>query len=706
MSTGEALDLRACDREAIHVPGTIQPHGLLFVVDPTTDLILQAAGDGASLLNFRESVLGNSVQTVMGVSLADLLLREEISLGREPAYIGTLGPFGDCQKLTVTAHLMAGAAILEAQPSIAPAITPAKALANIRSIIERISGTSDLIEACYLAAHEVRHLTGYDRVMIYQFLADGSGSVVAEVKGAHLSSFLNNRFPGSDIPKQARDLYRCNAIRVIPNVGYIPAPVVPTLSPQTHQALEMSYCVLRSVSPVHIQYLKNMGVGASMSVSLLPRGELWGLIACHNSTAKPVSYEAYEACRHVGQILSQQVRARAEADGYRIGRELGAGRDEVMRALVRADDPGALLLGLCTELRSIVPCHGTAVFRNGAIAMAGHTPTETQIRQLTIWLEGRASGTGFFATDCLSEKYPDATAFASEVSGLLAIILPCDDPVVCMWFRAEQVEEINWAGNPNKSVELGSGPDALGPRKSFAAWRETVRGRSRPWEAVEIDSVEGFGPRAAFVLQQKRVRELNNLLAEVNERLAALALTDGLTGLANRRAFDQCLEKEWARASRSPFTPLAIIILDLDFFKQYNDHYGHVMGDECLKQVARILQGERRAADLAARIGGEEFSLLLPTTDIEGAMAVAATLRKRIEGLQLEHTGSPIGVVTASFGVAVALTDENDTTRNLVEAADKALYDAKENGRNRVASMQSNISSTPSGNFRFGGPLR
>jgi diguanylate cyclase (GGDEF)-like protein len=183
------------------------------------------------------------------------------------------------------------------------------------------------------------------------------------------------------------------------------------------------------------------------------------------------------------------------------------------------------------------------------------------------------------------------------------------------------------------------------------------------------------------------VEELNHLLAEVNERLAALALTDGLTGLANRRAFDQYLEKEWIRASRPPCRPLALIVLDLDFFKQYNDHYGHVMGDQCLKKVAQILQRGRRAADLAARIGGEEFSLILPATNVDGAMAVAESLRKRIEGLKLLHARSPMAVVTASFGVAAAMNDENGTVENLTQAADKALYAAKENGRNRVVAI-------------------
>jgi diguanylate cyclase (GGDEF)-like protein len=195
--------------------------------------------------------------------------------------------------------------------------------------------------------------------------------------------------------------------------------------------------------------------------------------------------------------------------------------------------------------------------------------------------------------------------------------------------------------------------------------------------------VRVFSPRVAFVLEQKKVRQLNRQLEEANERLAALASTDSLTGVANRRSFDECLQREWARTGRT-HRSLALIILDLDFFKQYNDQYGHIMGDECLKRVAKTLQVGRRAADLEARIGGEEFSLLLPDTEIEGAMSVAESVRADIQKLQLPHAKSPMGVVTASFGVASTTAGGTETTEELVRAADRALYDAKRQGRNRV----------------------
>lgn len=682
MSAGAALDLRTCELEPIHIPGCIQPHGFLLVVDPNSDQILQAAGITNSFITPNESVVGNTVQRVIGLSLSNLIQREDAVLLREPIFLGTVGPFGD-RELTLTAHLVQGVVVVEAEPANIP-VSAAKTLATIRSITERIGEASSLIEACEIAAHEVKRITRYDRVMIYRFLPDGSGSVIAEVKEAQLPPFLNHHFPASDIPKQALELYRRSAIRLIPDVGYIPEPLAPAVVPSTNRPLDMSYCVLRSVSPVHLQYLKNMEVGASMSVSLLPQGELWGLIACHNTTPRSLSYEAKETCTHVGQILSQQIQAREEAENYRIAVELGAARDRAMRALVDAEDPGRTLLDLGQEVKAFVDAHGVVICRKGVLATAGRCLAEYQIRHLLAWLDVRMQDNDFFVTDRLPEEYPEARSFAEQASGVLAVRLPSEDQTTLVWLRAEHLQEINWAGNPHEPVAPSSRMGALNPRKSFATWQEKVRGRSRPWRKIEIESVQWFSPRAAFVIQQRNVRELNHLLAAANDRLAALAATDGLTGIPNRRAFDERLKSEWTRANRS-LRPLAIIILDLDLFKQYNDHYGHISGDDCLKQVAQCLQIGRRANDLAARIGGEEFALLLPDTDIDGAATVAEALRSRIQGLLIPHAQNPGRVVTASFGVAAAANAGTDSAETLMKAADLALYNAKESGRNRVA---------------------
>lgn len=683
MAAEKMQDLSTCAREPIHIPGSIQPHGFLLVIDPATDRVVQAAGDVASLVGFQSSVAGLKAETILGGSLADLLRQSGTTLNHEPVYIGKTQTRTGAD-LTLLAHQAQGAAIVEAIPA-GPSMSAAVILANIRAITEHVGGAPDVPEACSLAAAEVRRITGYDRVMIYRFHADGSGAVIAEAKDDGLAPFLNHRYPESDIPKQARELYRRSTIRSIPDVSYVPAPLVAMPNEVTDQPLDMTHCMLRSVSPVHIRYLKNMKVGASMSVSLLPRGNLWGLIACHDTSAKILPYEVQETCRHVGQILSHLIAAREESDSDRMARKLGAARAKALGVLARADKPEAIF-DICPELQAIADCDGFAVCVGPKVVTAGCCPEESQVRELATLLAPHLVEQEVYVTDRLPEDEPRAAPFATLASGLLALRLPGDDPVVLMWFRAEQVQDVMWAGNPHAPLEPGSRPGALNPRASFVAWKETVRGRSRPWTPADIYSVRAFKPAAAFVLQQQQIQELNRLLDVANEHLAALASSDGLTGIANRRAFDKQLYQEFARAGRSG-SPLAVVILDLDFFKQYNDHFGHPTGDECLKQVARLLQEGRRAADLAARIGGEEFALLLPDTDSNSAAALAESVRSAIEKSRIDHPNCPWGIVTASIGVACRARDDTGTVDELMKAADRALYDAKARGRNQVVRL-------------------
>ncbi len=683
MSESNELDIRACDREPINIPGSIQPHGVLLVVDPANGVVLQAAGDAASLLGYPGSVPGKTVAEILGARGWEALKLAEAELFQEPTHVGTVAPEGGDQALTITAHRIDGVVVVELEPA-GPQVSAASALAKIRLLTERIAPAPTLDEACRVAVREVRRITGFDRVLIYRFLTDGSGAVLAEDKDETLQSFLNHRFPASDIPQQARDLYRRNAVRAIADVAYQPAPLNPPLCPPTGRPLDMSYCALRSISPVHVQYLKNMGVGASMSVSILVHGELWGLVACHNTVARRLPYEVLEACRHVGQILAQQIRTSEEADRHRGAADLAAARDRVMRALVNSDDPRAAFLKVGDDLTDVARARGIAVIWKDTVTTAGHVPSEAEVRKLAAWVSARKTDGDVFATYRLAEVYADGGSLGPVAAGLMATALPGEDMPVLMWFRPEQVEEINWAGNPHKPMESGDERRlVLSPRKSFATWRETVRNRSHPWTATEIGSVEGLRTRLAFVLQQQSIRELNELLTKANEQLSVLAATDGLTGVANRRVFDERLIQEWKRCSRLA-KPLALIILDLDFFKQYNDAFGHLAGDDCLKRVARVLSDARRTSDLVARFGGEEFCLLLPDTGIQGAITVADSVRSRIEGLGLAHPTNPTGVATASLGVAAVVPAEGGSAQDLVAAADTALYDAKAHGRNRV----------------------
>jgi len=187
---------------------------------------------------------------------------------------------------------------------------------------------------------------------------------------------------------------------------------------------------------------------------------------------------------------------------------------------------------------------------------------------------------------------------------------------------------------------------------------------------------------------EERVRQRTRELEETNSKLATLSQTDGLTGIANRRRFDEVLATEWQRAGRSG-QPLTLAMLDLDYFKKYNDTYGHQAGDECLRTIAEVLGDKvRRTSDLAARYGGEEFAFIAPMTDSENARNIAESICRALEQRALPHAASPMQVVTASIGVAVMVPDKNDTPQSLLQRADAALYQAKQQGRNRVVLAQ------------------
>ena len=371
--------------------------------------------------------------------------------------------------------------------------------------------------------------------MIYRFLHDGSGSVAAEDRAEALPPFLNHRYPASDIPKQARELYLRNLIRVIPDVSYTPAPLIPPLNPATKAPLDMSDCTLRSVSPIHVQYLKNMNVAASMSVSIVVDGALWGLVAFHHMAPKLVPYELREMCKHLGEILSQQVKAREDAEAHRQMLYLTARREKLLGNLSKAGAIDLALLEQLPELGSVLPADGAAVLFGDKVGATHRAPSQAQVRELVGWLLDTAPS-GVFETNSLVRQYAPAAGYAREASGLLATVVSREEPLVLLWFRAEQLETINWAGNPHKPAEPGTAIGALNPRKSFEIWKETVHNQSEPWSAAEVDAARNLGRSIFELLQKQKLTELNAQLSRsLSDKEALLLQKDLLMQEVNHR---------------------------------------------------------------------------------------------------------------------------------------------------------------------------
>lgn len=503
-----AAELNSCDRERIHVPSSIQPHGLMLIADPDGLYVRHVAG-------WVERRLGVTVwpdrplSALIGEALHGRI-RELVEDAMVGGFVGELqAPSGET--LSVSAYMSPPYVVVELEtacPERQPASLMMDRLAAAAASFER---TPSLTSLCEQATVEFRHLTGFDRVMAYHFLADGAGTVLAEDKRPDLHSYLNQHFPASDIPIQARALYLLNLSRTIPDASYRPAPIRPTWT--MPEPLDMSDANLRSVSPVHLQYLANMGVKASASFSIVKDGTLWGLIACHHETPRFLPYDLRSTCRLLAGSLGQQIKAKEEAAAYRQRIRLRSFEDDIVTMLSRESMLDEAPPNHLEEIGRMMGGNGVAVLRGRDLVLNGVCPTEPEVRALISWLP-RGNLDPVFSTSHLSHLYPPAEAFQAAVSGVLAVILSADEPWVLLWFRAEQVQTVEWAGDPHKGTSVDP-TEVLTPRASFAAWSETVRGRSRAWSLPEIDAAGRLRIALLDAQKNRRVHELNRQMTRI-----------------------------------------------------------------------------------------------------------------------------------------------------------------------------------------------
>ena len=545
-------DLTQCDREPIQVPGSIQPHGILLVLQEPDFVILQVSATTQEILGIPpENLLHASLGVILAadqmVSFKTSLTRA--TLGNDPLYLFTMKLKGQKHLFDGIAHRNNGFLILELECAPEVASFQAKQqfspeiFHSIQSAFTRLHQAATVTGYSQMIAEQVRDLTGFDRVMVYRFEEDGHGVVIAEDKRDDLETYLHLHYPASDIPQQARRLYLLNWLRLIVDVNYQPAPIMPELNPSTGKILNMSYAVLRSVSPVHVQYLKNMGVQASMSISIVRNDKLWGLIACHHMTPHFVSYGLRCACEILGRAMSLQLsNVEAQEDAGAIIQmqkiqsnliELLSG-DEPLTSSLTSHQPGIL---------DLVSASGAAVCVNDEIYEVGQTPPAIAIKKILDWILKQPERE-LFSTSSLTRFYPKARTWRKDASGVMALILSKSHRQAIIWFRPEVIQTIQWAGNPDKPVEVDGQKD-LSPRNSFEAWKQTMEGTSHPWKHSEIDAVRNF--RNAFfnvvLHKSEELARVNAELAQSNAQLDIFAditshdLKEPLRGIHNYAHF-------------------------------------------------------------------------------------------------------------------------------------------------------------------------
>ncbi|MEC4817645.1 MAG: ATP-binding protein [Scytonema sp. PMC 1069.18] len=475
----------------IHVSGQVQPHGILLVLKEPELTILQVSSNVASVFSIpTEKLLQQNLE-----DLLDPFQIERIKVGLLEESLDILNPTkiwvrkkGDDYVVfdAVFHRNPEGVLILELEPAFSQENIPFLSFYHLaKASINQLEETANLRDFCQTIVQEVRKVTGFDRVMLYKFDDDGHGSVVAEEKLEHLEPYLGLHYPETDIPKPARRLFASNWIRIIPDSKAESVEIVPRFNPVTQRPLDLTNSILRSASPCHIEYLHNMGVAASLTISLIKEGQLWGLIACHHMTPKYVSYELRKACEFLGRVIFSEFSAKEETEDYDYQMRLTYIQSTLLEYMSQEENFIEGLTKHQPNILDLTSAQGAAICFGENYTLIGETPKEEDLNFLVQWLKSNTNKEIFY-TDSLPRIYPDAEKYKNVASGLLAI--PISKRNYVLWFRPEVIQTVNWGGDPNKAFELSQseGNLRLCPRKSFELWKETVRLTSLPWKQAEI----------------------------------------------------------------------------------------------------------------------------------------------------------------------------------------------------------------------------
>ncbi|GGE80905.1 hypothetical protein GCM10011533_36600 [Streptosporangium jomthongense] len=675
--------LQDCAREPVHSPNAIQPNGGLISTDLALEQICQVSANLEDILGITpaDALTEDPVQ-LLGTELVQRLRSRSNDADVPPVSVSLvrLSVRGVERNFSARHYISGQRIVIELELQKADARDDQ--LPSRSAWVQQVSAADSPEQLLESLVQTVRQLTGYERVMVYQFDDDDHGRVVAESRAPEADSYLGHHFPASDIPAQVRHLYSINPMRSIPDATATSVPLVPEADPAEAALLDLSLGNLRAVSPIHLVYLQNMGVGAALSIAIHDEDRLWGLLACHGHQPRVVSPAMRDDITVLAQVAASRLMLLQARLDSRFRQQIRESRELMLiRDTGKVPTLKALLQRYGDNWLTLFKASGLALFSGGERFHFGAVPTGKSLDRIAEYFASQ-QGHHVWHTHSLARSDLGNWSDQGDACGLLAVRLPMtgNKNGWLLFFRSGQKQSRVWAGRPEDQAQRSpEGKLFLTPRRSFVAWTETVEELSEPWTEVERRAALDLGEDLAMVLFSREIDQLNANLTDANQRLQRLAQTDALTGLPNRRLLEDRVEVSIARAQRY-CQSMALLFLDLDGFKQINDTLGHRAGDKIIQAVAERLQNLVRHADTVARLGGDEFTILLDELNAPGDAGLIADKVLQAFSCPFELEGEVLNV-TFSMGISVYPAD-GDNFRMLMHHADMAMYQAKNEGRN------------------------
>ncbi|RIJ41711.1 ATP-binding protein [Pontibacter oryzae] len=606
------VDLSNCDREPIHIIGRIQPHGFLMILDQHTLHVEQVSVNVADFLDMAsDSLLGKSLALLCSEE-GYLILQKQLRNAMQP----------DPQLLQINGkmffgfiHESKGKLVVECEPAVQ--LEEQQRLENsyrFSQFLTELSLKEDMVGQSQLVVEQVQEILGYDRVMLYTFDKHWNGEVIAEktINGVH--SYLHHHFPASDIPKPARELLKQKTVRQIPNVHAAAVDIVPYLNPTSGEPSNILRSELRNPSEIHLEYLQNMGVSATLSFSVIVKGELWGLIACHHMQPVCIDYWKRQLCHLMAKSFANAQMSSRDKLNYDTLASYKKLEEQLVDQVNRSENIIDGLFKGEVNLTSLTDCAGAAVYINKHLTLEGNTPYESEIMQIIDWLTENNTDR-VFSSEHLSEVMPAAYAFRHKASGLLALEISRYNKEYILFFKPEISETRIWAGNPEKPLqEAGS---YIHPRKSFQNWAEVVKGKSNPWTMNELEVSQMLLKDITAIILRNQANQLTQFNRDLNMYAGEL------------RTRNSRLEDFTNIITHNLRSPLRNIqgLHDL-----YIAEPSHETASEILPRIARMVGNISNTID--------DLNLILKTTInqnmSQAPVHLAAILDKEIQNLETE----------------------------------------------------------------------